>query len=55
MKYTGWMDIDTYVGSATGTAYPFGLERSKGYVDSRDAAGLLATTEDTLPVFEVIV
>ncbi len=53
MRYTGWMDIDTYQGSATGTAYPFGLERQRGFVDSRDVAGLLATTEDTQVVFEV--
>lgn len=54
MKYTGWMEIDTYEGSATGTAYPFGLERTRGFVDSRDVPGLLAMTEDTQTVFEVV-
>jgi hypothetical protein len=53
MKYTGVGDIDTYTGKVTGTGYPFGLLRRKGYVDKRDVQGLLSTIEDTLPVFEV--
>lgn len=54
LKYTGVMDIDTYTGQATGQAYPFGLLRRRGFVDSRDVASLLLITEDTLPVFEVL-
>lgn len=53
MKYTGVTDIDTYTGKVTGTGYPFGLLRRKGYVDTRDKPGLLATVEDTQSVFEV--
>ena len=54
MKYTGVTDIDTYPGKVTGTGYPFGLLRRKGYVDARDAQGLLSTIEDTQSVFEVL-
>jgi hypothetical protein len=54
VRYTGVTDIDTYVGQATGTAYPFGLFRRMGYVDTRDLAGLLETVEDGLVVFERI-
>lgn len=54
MRYTGVMDIDTYPGAVTGAAYPFGLLRRRGYVDARDAAGLLAVVEDGLSVFEVL-
>lgn len=53
MKYTGVTDIDTYPGQVTGTGYPFGLLRRRGFVDARDVPGLLQVTEDTLPVFEV--
>lgn len=52
LKYTGLLDIDTYVGAVTGTAYPFGLFRRRGYVDARDSAGLLETVEDGLKVFQ---
>lgn len=51
--YTGVTDIDTYIGSVTGTGYPFGLFRRRGYVDTRDVPGLLDTIEDGLKVFEL--
>lgn len=51
MEYTGVTDIDTYPGDVTKTAYPFGLFRQRGYVDSRDADGLLSLQEDGLSVF----
>lgn len=51
LRYVGVTDIDVYPGAVTGTAYPFGLERRRGYVDARDAPGLLDTIEDTLHVF----
>ena len=54
MRYIGWVDIDTYPGAVTGMAYPFGLLRQKGYVDARDAPGLLDTIEDGSRVFERI-
>ena len=52
--YTGVMDIDTYSGDVTGAAYAFGLLRRKGFVDKRDAPGLLAVTEDGLRVFREV-
>jgi len=54
LQYTGVMDIDTYAGDVTGTAYPFGLFRRKGFVDKRDAPGLLAVVEDGLTVFREV-
>jgi hypothetical protein len=48
------MDIDTYPGQVTGTAYPFGLFHQRGYVDARDAQALLETVEDGFKVFERI-
>lgn len=52
LRYTGVTDIDAYPGAVTGQAYPFGLFRRRGYVDARDAAGLLAVIEDGRLVFE---
>jgi hypothetical protein len=54
MKYTGFMDIDTYKGEVTGTGYPFGLLRRRGYVDTRDCPGMLKIIEDTQLVFEAV-
>lgn len=54
LYYTGVMDIDTYIGPITGAAYPFGLFRRRGYVDSRDVPGLLQTIEDGLKVFRYV-
>lgn len=51
MIYRGVMDIDSYPGLVTGTAYPFGLFRRRGFVDARDVQGLLAVIEDGQPVF----
>lgn len=51
LKYTGVTDIDTYPGPVTGAAYLFGLLRMRGYVDTRDAPGMLEITEDGRRVF----
>lgn len=51
-RYTGVGDIDIYEGTVTGTGYPFGLFRRRGYVDRRDLPGLLETVEDGMRVFE---
>lgn len=51
LRYTGVNDVDTYIGPATGTAYLFGLERRRGYVDAHDAPGMVEITEDGLQVF----
>lgn len=57
MHYTGLgmlTETGTFKGLATGTLYRFGMDRTKGFVDARDAPGLLATFEDGLPVFQVV-
>ena len=53
VKYLGWIDEIYYVGSATGAQYTFGLDRQKGYVDSRDLPGFLEAEEDSKKAFEL--
>ena len=54
IRYIGVGDINTYIGSVTKSAYPFGLFRLVGYVDSRDVPGKLEIVEDGLKIFEVV-
>jgi len=51
LTYNGWLDDDYYVGEITGATYKFGLERRKGFVDTRDVEGMLKVIEDTQEVF----
>jgi len=56
MKYSGSFltsEIEPVKGLATGTLYPFGMDKSTRFVDARDAPGVLATFEDGLPVFNI--
>lgn len=43
-----------YPGTASGSRYRFGMDKPRGFVDKRDAPGLLACFEDGKPVFEVV-
>ena len=52
VKYLGWVDEIT-LESVTGAQYIFGLEKQKGYVDSRDLDAILAVQEDTKKMFEL--
>jgi hypothetical protein len=54
IHYLGLYDSVEYDGEVTGKRYIFGLEKAYLYVDSRDVAGLLTTSEDGKLVFEVI-
>ena len=57
MRYIGLgmlSETGDFKGPATITPYHFGMDKPTGFVDVRDAPGLLATFEDELPVFEVV-
>jgi hypothetical protein len=57
MRYSGLgmlSETGVFTGTATGARYTFGMDKPLGYVDIRDAPGLLSTFEDGLPVFKVI-
>lgn len=57
MRYTGLgmlSETGDFKGLATGTPYYFGMDKPMGFVDVRDAPGLLDTFEDGLPVFQVV-
>lgn len=53
IEYTGWLEMDYYIGAATGNIYDFGLVRQTGYVDSRDVESILGIIEDSKLVFRM--
>ena len=57
MRYSGLSTVEEngdYQGQVSKTRYKFGLDKSVGYVDTRDVAGLLSCYEDGQAVFEVV-
>ena len=57
MRYSGLSTVEEngdYQGQVTKTRYKFGMDKSVGYVDTRDVQGLLSCFEDGLQVFEVV-
>ncbi len=52
MTYKGFYEIYAYKGLGTGKSYPFGMNRLKGYIDTRDVESFLEIVEDTQWVFE---
>lgn len=42
LEYPGLLALARWRGPVTGARYPFGVRRRVGYVDRRDAPGLLA-------------
>jgi hypothetical protein len=57
LRYTGLSTVTEngdYPGQVSKAKYKFGMEKTVGYVDTRDVPGLLSCFEDGMAVFEAV-